>query len=92
MTMTADTTVGREKPIIFSGESVRAILAGRKSQTRRVVKPQPGMEENGDIHFKWATFYANGLTYTWDSNGVLGWGMGLMMFVLFIHYLARDRS
>lgn len=72
MTMTADTTVGREKPIIFSGESVRAILAGRKSQTRRVVKPQPGMEENGDIHFKWATFYANGLTYTWDSNGVGG--------------------
>ena len=23
-------------------------------------------------HFKWATFYANGLTYTWDSNGVGG--------------------
>ena len=51
------------KPIIFSAPMVRAILSGSKSQTRRVMNPEPTIDADGMWHWKDCQWMDGGLGF-----------------------------
>lgn len=62
-----------ERPILFQGAMIRALLAGTKSQTRRAIKPQPPAECG--IHYmlgneSWLPHEKRSpLRHTWEAWG-----------------------
>jgi hypothetical protein len=64
-----ETTMTKERPILFSGPLVRALLDGRKAQTRRVVKPQPTTD---GYWWTWKDVSCNGESGLRDGLPCLG--------------------
>ena len=83
----------KERPILMAGEMVRATLAGRKTQTRRVIKPQPELAPDGKWDWKPRGKWAGAIGKNGQHNLRCPYGQpGDVLWVreCFSPYLYRD--